>query len=93
MNGARGLFWIKGNPGSGKSVLMKHAAKTTAVQKPGDLVVSHFVHGHGSELQRTCIGIYRALLNSLLGHFPTYLSELTATFEDREKRYGGCAAD
>ena len=72
---------------------MKHAAMSFATQKPTDLVVSHFIHGHGSELQRTCIGVYRALLNSLLGHFPAYLSELTATFEDREKRYGGFAAD
>lgn len=93
MDGDHGTFWIKGNPGSGKSVLMKHAAMSFAIRKPTDLVVSHFIHGHGSELQRTCIGVYRALLNSLLGHFPAYLSELTATFEDREKRYGGFAAD
>jgi ankyrin repeat protein len=89
MNGARGLFWIKGNPGSGKSVLMKHAARTAAVQKPKDLVGSYFVHGQGSELQKTPVGILRALLNSLLGHFPTCLARLATIFEDREKRYGG----
>jgi ankyrin repeat protein len=88
MNKPRGLFWIKGNPGAGKSVLLKFAAKASAHRKSGELVVSYFLHGRGALLQKTPLGVFRALLNSLLKSFPTYLSELTAQFEDREKRFG-----
>ncbi|EAW19529.1 Ankyrin repeat protein [Aspergillus fischeri NRRL 181] len=87
MNKPRGLFWIKGNPGAGKSVLMKFAAQM-AHRKYGELVVSFFLHGRGTLFQKTPLGVFRALLNTLLKSFPTYLSELTAQFEDREKRFG-----
>ncbi|GFF70323.1 ankyrin-1 [Aspergillus lentulus] len=88
MNKPRGLFWIKGNPGTGKSVLMKFAAQAMARRKSGQLVISYFLHGRGTLLQKTPLGVFRALLNCMLNIFPTYLSELTAQFEDREKRFG-----
>ncbi|KAJ4324746.1 hypothetical protein N0V94_001144 [Neodidymelliopsis sp. IMI 364377] len=92
-NSSRGLFWIKGNPGVGKSVLMKHAAKIEKQRRPDELVVSYFVHGQGTELQKAPLGVLRALLNSLLGHFPSHLAKLTATFRDREERFGGYMAN
>jgi ankyrin repeat protein len=93
MNKPRGLFWIKGNPGAGKSVLMKFAAQAMAHRKSGQLVVSYFLHGRGTLLQKTPLGVFRALLNGMLNIFPTYLSELTAKFEDREKRVGSYDED
>ncbi|KAM0345457.1 hypothetical protein ACHAPU_006384 [Fusarium lateritium] len=88
MNRPRGLFWVKGCPGTGKSVLMKFAADMMRRRKSGELVVSFFIHGRGVLLQRTPLGVLRALLNSLLVSFPTYLSELTQRFLDQQKRYG-----
>ncbi|KAM0520575.1 hypothetical protein ACHAPE_002970 [Trichoderma viride] len=88
MNRPRGLFWIKGNPGVGKSVLMKFAATMMDRRKSGELVVSFFVHGRGTPLQKTPLGIFRALLNSMLISFPEYLSQLTKRFNDQEKRFG-----
>ncbi|QGI87870.1 hypothetical protein CEK25_002826 [Fusarium fujikuroi] len=88
MNAARGLFWIKGCPGTGKSVLMKFAVDTMSRRKSGEIIASFFIHGRGIELQQTPIGIFRALLNSLLMSFPKYLAELTKVFQDKEKRYG-----
>ncbi|KAK5995239.1 Serine/threonine-protein phosphatase 6 regulatory ankyrin repeat subunit B [Cladobotryum mycophilum] len=88
MNRRRGLFWIKGNPGSGKSVLMKFAVTTMHRRKSGELVVSFFFHGRGTSLQKTPLGAFRALLNSMLTSFPEYLSQLTTTFQDRESRFG-----
>ncbi|KAF2997590.1 hypothetical protein E8E13_002695 [Curvularia kusanoi] len=84
-----GILWIKGDPGSGKSVLMKHAVRSTKIRFPKELVVPYFIHGQGSELQRTSMGVYRALLNSLLSHFPVCLAKLVTIFEDRESRFGG----
>ncbi|RKL10114.1 hypothetical protein BFJ68_g8729 [Fusarium oxysporum] len=88
MNTARGLFWIKGCPGTGKSVLMKFAVDTMNRRKSGDIIASFFIHGRGIPLQRTPLGIFRALLNSLLLSFPTYLAQLTEVFQDKQKRYG-----
>ncbi|KAF5573352.1 ankyrin protein 3, partial [Fusarium pseudocircinatum] len=88
MNAARGLFWIKGCPGTGKSVLMKFAVDTMSRRKSGEIIASFFIHGRGIPLQQTPLGIFRALLNSLLMSFPKYLTELTEVFQDKQKRYG-----
>ncbi|KAE8131262.1 hypothetical protein BDV38DRAFT_288861 [Aspergillus pseudotamarii] len=87
LNSRQGLLWIKGNPGTGKSVLMKFAVQSMANRNAGQLV-SFFIHGRGTNLQRTPLGLFRALLNTMLGSFPDYLSQLTKSFVDREKRYG-----
>ncbi|KAH7191681.1 hypothetical protein BKA60DRAFT_471064 [Fusarium oxysporum] len=88
MNTACGLFWVKGCPGTGKSVLMKFAVDTMNRRKSGEIIASFFIHGRGIPLQRTPLGIFRALLNSLLMSFPKYLAELTEVFQDKQKRYG-----
>ncbi|KAH7356018.1 ankyrin repeat-containing domain protein, partial [Pyrenochaeta sp. MPI-SDFR-AT-0127] len=36
--------------------------------------------------------IFRALLNSMLAYFPSFLGRLTAIFDEREKRFGGYMA-
>ncbi|CAN9191666.1 unnamed protein product [Alternaria alternata] len=89
IKGTSGLFWIKGDPGTGKSVLMKHIAKRTRERSPDDLVVSFFFHGQGTPMQKTLLGLFRALLASLLEYFPVHLTQLVAKFAEREKRYGG----
>jgi ankyrin repeat protein len=88
MNKSRGLFWIKGCPGTGKSVLMKFAVEMMSRRKSGELIVSFFIHGRGVPLQKTPLGMLRALLSSLLMSFPTYLAELTERFQDQQQRYG-----
>ncbi|KAH7308422.1 hypothetical protein B0I35DRAFT_380188, partial [Stachybotrys elegans] len=88
MNSQRGLFWIKGNPGAGKSVVMKFAVTMMNRRKSGELVFSFFIHGRGMPLQRTPLGLFRVLLNSMLMYFPQYLSQLTERFNDRETRFG-----
>ncbi|KAL6819660.1 ankyrin repeat-containing domain protein [Trichoderma sp. SZMC 28015] len=85
---SRGLFWVKGNPGAGKSVLMKYAVKMMNCRKPGELVVSFFIHGRGTPLQKNLLGVFRALLNSMLTSFPKYLSQLAERFNDYERRFG-----
>ncbi|KAH8701378.1 hypothetical protein GQ44DRAFT_588153, partial [Phaeosphaeriaceae sp. PMI808] len=88
INKSRGLFWIKGNPGAGKSVLMKFAVTEMHRRQCGEIVLSFFIHGQGTNLQKTPLGIYRALLNSMLKYFPKYFSQLTKRFEDQEERLG-----
>jgi ankyrin repeat protein/predicted ATPase len=91
MNGTTGtsrLFWIKGNPGTGKSVLIKHIATRTHERNLCDVVVSFFFHGQGTPLQKNLLGLFRALLASILKYFPEHLTELAAKFAEREKQYG-----
>ncbi|EXK28605.1 hypothetical protein FOMG_15074 [Fusarium oxysporum f. sp. melonis 26406] len=88
MNESRGIFWIKGCPGTGKSVLMKFAVDMMERRKCEELVVSFFIHGRGVPLQRTALGMLRALLSLLLKSFPKYLSELMERFQDQQQRYG-----
>ncbi|GFP54352.1 ankyrin-1 [Trichoderma asperellum] len=57
-------------------------------RKSGELVVSFFIHGRGTPLQKTLLGVFRALLNSMLISFPEYLSQLTKRFNDQERRFG-----
>ncbi|KAL1604867.1 hypothetical protein SLS60_004407 [Paraconiothyrium brasiliense] len=82
------LFWVKGDPGAGKSVLMKHSVKRMRERSSNDLVVSFFFHGQGTPLQKTLLGLFRALLASILDYFPEYLTQLAIKFAEREKRYG-----
>lgn len=88
MSKHHGLFWVEGNPGSGKSFLMKYASEMMKKRNTGDIIVSFFFHGRGVPLQKSPRGFFHALLSILLGHFPRFLSSLTITFQHREKRFG-----
>ncbi|KAJ4988027.1 hypothetical protein SVAN01_06439 [Stagonosporopsis vannaccii] len=85
---SRGIFWIKGHPGTGKSVLTKFAATSYRKLNPHQVVATFFIHGQGKELQHTTYGLFRALLNSILMGYPQHLLELTSIFESRNERYG-----
>ncbi|KAH6625498.1 ankyrin repeat protein, partial [Boeremia exigua] len=84
----RGFFWIKGHPGTGKSVLTKFAVTSYRKSNPNQIVATFFIHGQGISLQHTVHGLLRALLNSLLLDFPQHLLELTKVFKSRNEQRG-----
>jgi ankyrin repeat protein len=88
MRQSQGIFWIKGNPGSGKSVLMKYALGMMNNTQPKAVVASFFIHGQGMDLQRSPLGLFRALLHSLLESFQAQLNKLTEKFNDYQRRFG-----
>lgn len=70
-----GFFWIKGNPGTGKSILMKFLYQSMQRQlrqaKTEDkLVISFFFNARGNEFERSTLGLYRSLLFNLLNLEP-----------------------
>lgn len=67
---------------------MKFAILTLRDTRPTELIASYFVHGQGNDLQRSTLGVCRALLNSILEHYPEFLCQLTKDFENRNERYG-----
>ena len=66
---SRGVLWIQGKPGSGKSTLMHFLVEHLKAKAELDqsVVCSFFIHGRGSKLQKTPIGLYRSLLHQILG--------------------------
>lgn len=61
------LLWIEGAPGVGKSVLMKHILQTLKTSSNSrHLLLSFFIHGEGLELQRSKLGLLRAILHQVL---------------------------
>ncbi|KAH6973908.1 hypothetical protein EDB80DRAFT_347602 [Ilyonectria destructans] len=85
----RGLLWIKGKPGSGKSTLMKYALQEVpALYGTNTLTFSFFFHGRSHKLQRTPLGLFRSLLHQLLKCVPGALPDLINHFEDKEKTEG-----
>lgn len=65
---SRGLLWIKGKPGSGKSTLMSFLHKKIESSRSNNsgIHLDFFFHARGSELQRTSIGMFRCLLCQIL---------------------------
>ena len=88
----RGLLWIKGKPGSGKSTLVKYSLDNHGAE--GDAVVlSFFFHGRGDELQRIPLGLFRSLLHQALNQAPDALQDLIDVFETKNKQYGSLGRD
>ncbi|CAG9999233.1 unnamed protein product [Clonostachys byssicola] len=80
----RGLLWIKGKPGSGKSTITKYALKRLSkVYGPETQVFSFFFHARGHELQKSLIGFFRSILHQILQRFPGSLNDLVDTFNTK----------
>lgn len=63
-----GLLWIKGNPGTGKSTLMKllfEEAKLHTKDDPSQIMLSFFFLARGTIEEKSTIGLYRSLLHQL----------------------------
>ncbi|KAL2211354.1 hypothetical protein CC79DRAFT_1363666 [Sarocladium strictum] len=70
-----GLLWIKGNPGAGKSTIMKFAVDYARSQYRGELILPHFFNARGTQLEKSTEGMYRTLLVWLLDHLSTEVCE------------------
>ncbi|KAF2823744.1 hypothetical protein CC86DRAFT_354984 [Ophiobolus disseminans] len=76
----RGLLWIKGKPGAGKSTIMKFAhsraigmieeVNHTSKGKGDSVVIAFFFNARGVLLERSTLGMYRSLLAQLLERRP-----------------------
>lgn len=63
-----GFLWIKGNPGTGKSTLMKvlfQRANTDARTDPHQICLSFFFNARGVVEEKSTTGLYRSLLHQL----------------------------
>ncbi|KAH8654201.1 hypothetical protein BGZ61DRAFT_500637 [Ilyonectria robusta] len=82
----RGLLWIKGKPGSGKSTMMKYALRELpAHYGPDTQAFDFFFHGRA---WRTPLGLFRSLLHQLLSCMPGALFDLVDDFDAKRKSVG-----
>ncbi|KAL8753628.1 MAG: hypothetical protein Q9199_004918, partial [Rusavskia elegans] len=88
----KGVYWISGNPGSGKSTLMKYIVQSDHTpqlladwEKGTDLIViSFFFWNAGMALQKSCTGLLRSLLYQIATQWPA-LANLVASPTGRSK--------
>lgn len=92
LQSSNGFLWIRGKPGSGKSMAMKHALKHVKSSTSG-AVASFFIHGQGTELQKTVLGMYRSLLHQVYPYSPESFSGLTTRFEEYTRQAGRATQD
>ena len=63
----RGFFWIQGNPGSGKSTLMKKVYSHIKARSrdPSSVIAAFFFNARGNEFEKSPTGLFRTLLHTL----------------------------
>ncbi|KAK5626777.1 hypothetical protein RRF57_002492 [Xylaria bambusicola] len=64
-----GFLWIKGKPGTGKSIAMKYLYQN-AIRAKSRLVLKFFFNARGNMLEYSTEGLYRSLLWQLLAELP-----------------------
>ncbi|KAL6831383.1 hypothetical protein J3E69DRAFT_379208 [Trichoderma sp. SZMC 28015] len=64
----RGLLWLKGKPGAGKSMLIKEAFHRAALEQVESnyRTAAFFFNAKGVELEHSSLGLYKSLLYQLL---------------------------
>ncbi|KAJ5110886.1 hypothetical protein N7532_001421 [Penicillium argentinense] len=87
---SRGLLWIKGKPGAGKSTLMAFLHNKLEEWHDGNqgIRLDFFFSARGTELQRTPLGMLRSLLNQIFYHDETVRPRVREIYEERCRRYG-----
>ena len=87
---SRGLLWIKGKPGSGKSTIMKRILDAFTDERAlGQVQLYFFFHRRGEHLQYTQIGMFRAVLYQLLIQVTSTRVNFQKVWEEKKRRQGG----
>ncbi|GFG11560.1 ankyrin repeat domain-containing protein 50, partial [Aspergillus udagawae] len=77
-----GFLWMKGKPGTGKSTIMKFALVNARKTMKDRIIMSFFFNARGEDLEKSTVGLYRALLSEILERVP----ELQCVFDTLELR-------
>ncbi|KAF5528655.1 Ankyrin-1 [Colletotrichum aenigma] len=86
----RGLFWISGKPGAGKSTIMKFAlSHATRSLKKTATIIHFFFNARGGSLERSTDGLYRSLLHQLLERFPD-LERVLDGLQNKQHQVNAC---
>lgn len=82
----RGLLWVKGKPGSGKSTLMKHSVVwAQQTQSDSATVAAFYFNARGDTLERTPIGLLRSVLHQICLQDKTIRVAFLNLYEERRR--------
>ena len=86
----RGLLWIKGKPGAGKSTLMAflHSRLKSVQTDDQGIQLDFFFTARGTELQRTPLGMLRSLVNQMFAQDSKIRPQVRAAYRERRERFG-----
>jgi len=95
LHNGRGLFWISGRPGSGKSTMMKfiHNDPRTrrAMEKWEDsgqqICASFFFHHRGNAAQKSFHGLLASILSQIMENEPRALNLVLPIFQERYQTF------
>lgn len=76
-----GLLWLRGSEGSGKTTLMKQVLHTRMEDEPDSIHLTYSFSPSGSDLPRTRLGLYKALLRQLIPQSPETFKDIKARFD------------
>ncbi|KAJ5166670.1 uncharacterized protein N7482_005451 [Penicillium canariense] len=85
---SRGLLWIKGKPGAGKSTLMVFLHDKLKSLRDQGLWLDFFFTARGTEMQRTPLGMLRSLLNQIFDRDETVRPQVREAYEQRCRQFG-----
>ncbi|TVY19661.1 Protein SERAC1 [Lachnellula arida] len=90
LNQHHGLLWLKGKPGSGKSILLSFLYDKYQQEKRDNkrLVLHFFFHARGTPLQKTREGMFRSLLNQLCRKSVAASSIVASFFNQKSEDFG-----
>lgn len=60
-----GVLWIKGEPGAGKSTLMKYTLERCKELYPDHLIVAFFFNAQGVSLEKSHLGMMRSIVHQI----------------------------
>ncbi|KAJ5773049.1 hypothetical protein N7457_007945 [Penicillium paradoxum] len=86
----RGLLWIKGKPGAGKSTLMAflHDKLKSSQNDDQGIQLDFFFSARGTDMQRTPLGMLRSLLNQIFDRDVTVRPQVREAYEQRSRQFG-----
>ncbi|KAL1310876.1 hypothetical protein AAFC00_001107 [Neodothiora populina] len=83
----QGLLWIKGNPGTGKSTLMKNISEKKKLDTES-ITIAYYFSARGAEIQKQSNGLFQALLHQLFISRPYLSADFTKEFKRRQNLIG-----
>ena len=77
------MLWIKGKPGAGKSILMKHALRHCEEVFADHLIVAYFFNARGEILEKTPLGMLQSIVHQLLNKDDTLYERFRPIYENQ----------
>ncbi|KAI1176300.1 hypothetical protein F4777DRAFT_578158 [Nemania sp. FL0916] len=82
---SNGVLWIKGNPGTGKSTLMKHTSRYLENTIPHGLIAAYYFNARGGVLEKTPVGMMRSLVYQILSQDNDLYETLGPSFREQQR--------